>query len=140
MGAQEKAEELVVKELGSGPEVFNALKEYFRQLNELVHYYMDKFGPYMVAEQRKKLAELGLEADAIFVRLERIDFQLQKIYAEAKAAVKLRKAKRFRLDETLRERLISEINEIERTVNEFSKKVEEVIKDIIEMVNKRGIE
>ncbi len=140
MGVQERAEQLIVRELGELPEQFSALRDYFRQINDLVHYYLEKFGPYMIFEKRKELAKACLEADAIFLRLERLNYRLQKISSVARAHVRLKRGRKFVVDEKEKEELRRELESLEEDVNAFARKVEGIIKEIQRVVNERGIE
>jgi len=63
------------------------IKNYFTNIYDTVKFYLDKYGPYLPTDDRKKLAILAFKADEIMLDVYGLVYQIDTIYGEAQANI-----------------------------------------------------
>lgn len=134
------ADEILSKDLGDAHYRIFKLKEYFDSLNDVVHYYMDKFGPYLPSEERSNIAILALEADQLYIDIYELVYTVQTIRSAAQAALDQDEYENFHVDSKVSEQLRIEINRMEERVDRFAQHLKTFIDRLIETAKREGIE
>ena len=137
MTERDKVYSVLVRELGTTPDVLYNTRDFFDKLNHVVHYYLERFGPYATHEKRRKLAKLSLEADKIYIELEALMYELANIEAEIKASKKIRK--KYSVPEEKKKFLRMRTEEIKKDVDVLLNHLDQTIKELIQVVDKEGI-
>ncbi len=135
----DRVAETLAKFLGDAPEILANTRDFFKQLNDLIHYYLDKFGPYMAVDTRTKLARLALEADRIFVELEALWYEYSNMEGTARAMAKRKELKNFQIPEEAANGFVNRVYDAEEEVHEFYMRVLEIIDELIRIVDREGI-
>jgi len=115
------------------------LKDYFDSLNDVVHYYLDKFGPYLPVRERTDLAILALEADKLHIELSRIVYNMQVLRARAQVHIDRGTMEDFSVPDEVVEELSNAVKEIEQKVYRFADHLNAFIHQIIETAHREGI-
>ncbi len=134
------ADEILSKDLGGAHYRIFKLKEYFDSLNDVVHYYMDKFGPYLPSEERSNIAILALEADQLCIDIYELVYTVQTVRSEAQAALDQETYDDFHVDAKLAEQLRLEVSRMEERVDRFAQHLKTFIDRLIETAKREGIE
>ncbi len=111
------------------------IKNYFTNIYDTVKFYLDKYGPYLPTDDRKKLALLAFKADEIMLDVYGLTYQIDIIYGEAQANIDNDTPDEFHVDDkevkelheavTMVENAIAEfVDEFKAMINELKKKAE----------------
>ncbi len=138
-GKGDKVGAVLAKILGDAPEILANTRDFLKQLNDLIHYYLDKFGPYVEPNTRNKLAKLALEADRISLEVEALWYEYSNIEGTAKALAKRKELKHFQLPEDVASGFTNRVYEVEEAVQEFYAQVLDIINELIRIIDEEGI-
>ena len=115
------------------------LRDYFNSLNDVVHYYLNKFGPYLPAQARADLAILALKADKIAIDLSKTIYDVRILRAQAQMHIDTDAIDEFSIPENVAEELSKSIKEMEMSVSKFAEQLNAFIHQIIETARREGI-
>lgn len=135
----DKVSATIARILGDAPEILANTKDFLKQLNDIVHYYLDKFGPYVALDMRNKLAKLALEADRLSLEVEALWYEYSNIVGTARALAKRNELKKFQLSDDAASGFINRVYEAEEAVHEFYSQVIDVINELLRIVDREGI-
>ncbi|HID09498.1 TPA: hypothetical protein EYP13_04670, partial [Candidatus Micrarchaeota archaeon] len=133
------ADEILSQHIGDVHYRVFKLKEYFDNLNDVIHYYLHKFGPYLPMRERTDLAILGLEADKLSVELSEIVYNVQVLRVHAQMHIDRGTTDEFSVPDDVAEKLSESVTEIEKKVYEFAEHLNAFIHQIIETARREGI-
>jgi len=131
--------ELLSQHLGDTHYRVFKLKEYFDSLNDVVHYYLNKFGPYLPAQTRADLAILSLEADKIAIDLSKTMYDVRILRVQAQMHIDTDAIDEFSVPKDVTEDLSESVKEIEKRVSQFAEHLDAFIHQIIEAARRDGI-
>ncbi len=115
------------------------IKNYFSNIYEIVKYYLDKYGPYLPTDDRKKLALLAFKADEIMLEVHGLSYQIDLLYGEAQASIDRDEVDRFTVDEKFVEQLRDAITSTESAIDEFIDEFKEMIAEFRRKAEKDGM-
>ncbi len=115
------------------------LKEYFDNLNDIIHYYLDKFGPYLPTKERTDLAILALEADQLFIELSELVYNIQVLRAHTQMHIDTNTLEGFAIPEEAVKELEKSAHEIEEKIYHFADHLSRFIEQITETARREGI-
>jgi hypothetical protein len=132
-------EELTSHVMGSLHYEIKKTESYFSKVYDTVKFYLDKYGPYLPADERRKLAILALESDEIMLDLQGLAHQIDIIYSEAQALIDTGEPDKFSVEPELVDQLQSASAELEERISEFMENFHRMIADLKERARRDGI-
>ncbi len=133
------ADEILSQHIGDLHYRVFRLKDYFDNLNDIIHYYLDKFGPYLPTKERTDLAILALEADKLFIELSEVVYNVQVLRAHTQMHIDTGTLEGFSVPEDAAEALESSVEDIEEKVYAFAGHLSRFIEQITETAKREGI-
>ncbi len=133
------ADEILSQHIGDIHYRVFRLKDYFDNLNDIIHYYLDKFGPYLPTKERTDLALLALEADQLFIELSELVYNVQVLRAHTQMHIDTDTVEGFAVPKEAVDELESHAREIEDKIYEFADHLSRFIKRIMKTAKEEGI-
>ncbi len=140
MGEEERKEDVerrVAEVLINIPDRVGSLKKYANSILDVVHYYFDRFGPYLPSPERKEWAKLALISDIVLLDMESIRNRVEVLETRIRKEALLGRDKQYRVP---RKKLEKELDEIEANLEAIRKKARELLLKLLDHIEKIGIE
>lgn len=137
--AKPTADEILSQHIGDLHYRVFKLKEHFDNLNDIIHYYLDKFGPYLPQKERTDLALLALEADKLFVELSELLYNIHVLRAHTQMHIDTDTVEKFSIPEKAVKELEKSAREIEDKVYKFAEHLSDFIAQLSETARREGI-
>ncbi|NPA76970.1 MAG: hypothetical protein GXN93_04435 [Candidatus Diapherotrites archaeon] len=115
------------------------IKNYFSNVYDAVKYYLDKYGPYLPTEDRKKLALLAFKADEIMLDVYGLAYQIDIIYGEAQASIDRGEPETFHVEDEFVGQLRDAINSVEEAIDSFVDEFKAMIAEFRKKAEKDGM-
>jgi len=135
---QEDIEKRVAEMLGNIPDRVGSLKKYVGNLVDVIHYYFDRFGPYLPSSMRKDWTKLVLLSDILSLDMESIRNKIEVLETKIRKELLVKGGEA--VNDVVKEELEKEIEELERKAEELRIKTRELLIKLIKHVDQIGIE
>ena len=135
---QEELEKKLAQIFGNTPERVDSLKKYVSNLVDVIHYYFDRFGPYLPSQARKEWTKLVLLSDMLSVDMESVRNRVSVAETRVKKELLVGKEKKIK-KEALKE-IEKELEELEKRTEELREQTKKLLKELMDYVEKTGIE
>ncbi len=124
--------------LGNLPDRVGSLKKYVGNLVDVIHYYFDRFGPYLPSPMRKDWTKLVLLSDMLSLDMESVRNRIETLETRIRKELLVDGSKG--LDERQKKQLERELEELEEKAEELRKKTKELLQRLMRYVEETGIE
>ena len=135
---QDNVEKIVAKQLKHIPDEAASLRKYINNVASIVHYYFERFGPYMTKDMRKELAKLALESDILTIEMEKVRHVVETLEAEVRKDVTA--GGKPRVDRRKRERLRREIRKTWKRAEDIGRRTTQFLDGLIRYIEENGVE
>ncbi len=135
---QEEADKLVAKFLGNLPERVGSVKKYVGNLVDVIHYYFDRFAPYLPSDQRKEWSRLVLLSDILYLEMESIRNSIEILENTIRKKSLLKE--KIKLDNKKIKELDNKLLKLEVDANELKEETQRLLRKLIKYIEDVGIE
>ncbi len=115
------------------------IKNYFTNIYDTVKFYLDKYGPYLPTDDRKKLALLAFKADEIMLDVYGLAYQVDILYGEAQANIDNDTPDEFHVDEKEVKELHEAVTMVENAMAEFVDEFKAMINELKKKAERDGM-
>ena len=135
---QEDIEKKVAELLGNIPDRVGSLKKYIGNLVDVIHYYFDRFGPYLPSDMRKEWTKLVLLSDMLSLDMESTRNKIEVL--ETRIRKELLVDGTRGVNKKIKKDLEAELEKLESKAEELRKKTKELLIKLMKYVDETGIE
>ncbi len=135
---QEEIERRVAELLGNIPDRVGSLKKFVGNLTDVIHYYFDRFGPYLPSPMRKEWTKLVLLSDMLSLDMESVRNRIEVLETRIRKELLVNGTEG--VEEGVRKRIEDELGELEAKAEELREKTKKLLHKLMEYVERTGIE
>ena len=134
----EDLEKKLAELLGNLPDRVGSLKKYVGNLVDVIHYYFDRFGPYLPSPMRKDWTKLVLLSDMLSLDMESVRNRIETLETRIRKELLVNGSKG--INKRQKKELEEELEELEKKAEELRKKTKELLLRLMKYVEETGIE
>ena len=135
---QEDIEKKVAELLGNIPDRVGSLKKYVGNLVDVIHYYFDRFGPYLPSDMRKEWTRLVLLSDILSLDMESVRNRIEVLETKVRKELLVNGSKDINVE--ARESLEKELSDLEARAEDLREKTKQLLSKLMKYVEETGIE